>query len=987
MSTGGVGLITGLNISTVVSDLMTVAEQPVTALQTQDTTLDDEQTAYKTLMADLLGVQNDAKSLQQASLYTTRSATSSNASALGATVTGTPALGTYSYTPVQVAQAEQLLSSGLPSETTSLGAGTFTFRFGGGLNQSVSLDSLNGGNGFVPGEIKITDRSGATATINLSTAQTIGDVINDINNNGTANVTAVADGDRIDLIDNTGDTGASASNLRVQEVDGGSTAASLGLAGINVAASTADGNQILSLSSNLDLNVLNDGAGVSTSTVLPDIGYTLANGDHGTIELAPIASGSTTGTPPTTLGEIVDEINAAAPGELSASIDSTNNRLVITDKTTPAPGGGTFTLTALNGSTALYDLGLTNTVSGGTATGTGGEATDTGGTITGRSILGGLQSVLLSSLNGGAGLGTLGNLDLTDRDGNSATVDLSSAQTVQQVIDAINQATDTATNTKLGITAQLNAAGNGIQLIDTTGGAGKMIVANDSDRTTMATKLGIAVDSDVSSVNSGDMHLRVISMNTELSSLNGGAGVADGTVKFTDSTGKTATLTVDSSMQTVGDVVNAINRLGVTAGLNITASLNSTGDGILLTDTGGGSGTMSVAEGDSTTAADLNLLQTASGATINGTMTHTIPLTSSDSLDDLVTAINNLNAGVTAAVVNDGSSNPYRLTLTSSQSGTAGALVVDTSGMGTSLPLTESVQPQNALLALGNSSTASNNVLVSSPSNSFTNVLSGATLQVNSATGSPVSITVSNDETELSSAIQSMVTDYNTFQSALTSYTAYDTSTNTGGVLANDPTAAQLGSEVSGLMNGMITGAGSITSLAQLGVTVNSDGSLTFDSSTFSSAYESDPDAVQQFFTNTTNGFAVQLDNLMTQVAGSTNSLLSGQVSSLASTVTDNNNQITSLNTMLGDEQTRLYNEFYNMESAISTLQTNMSIVDTFSLLNSDGTSTDIFPNDDASTLGSNLANIIESLASSAAAEANASSSSGSTSTSGTGSS
>jgi flagellar hook-associated protein 2 len=280
MTTGGVGLITGLNISTVVSDLMTVADQPVTALQTQNTNLTNEQTAYDTLMSDLLGVQNDAKSLQQASLYNSRTAASNDTSALSATVTGTPALGTYTYTPLQVAQAEQLISNGLPSETSSVGTGTFTFGFGGNLNPSVSLDSLNGGNGFVPGEIKITDSSGATATINLSTAQTIGDVLNDINDNGTVNVTAVADGGRIDLIDNTGGSGS----LKVQEVDGGSTAASLGLAGVDVAATkaagsnvftaTGYGSQILSLSSNLNLNVLNDGAGVSTSSVLPDIGYT-----------------------------------------------------------------------------------------------------------------------------------------------------------------------------------------------------------------------------------------------------------------------------------------------------------------------------------------------------------------------------------------------------------------------------------------------------------------------------------------------------------------------------------------------------------------------------------------------------------------------------------------------------------------------------------------------------------------------------------------
>ncbi len=121
----------------------------------------------------------------------------------------------------------------------------------------------------------------------------------------------------------------------------------------------------------------------------------------------------------------------------------------------------------------------------------------------------------------------------------------------------------------------------------------------------------------------------------------------------------------------------------------------------------------------------------------------------------------------------------------------------------------------------------------------------------------------------------------------------------------------------------------------------------------------------------------------MTQVAGSTNSLLSGQVNSVASIVSDNTNQINSLDTILNDEQTRLYNEFYNMELAISQLQTNMSIVNTFSVLNADGTSTNVFSSNDASSLGSNLASIIESLASSAAAEASASTSNSSSSSSG----
>jgi flagellar hook-associated protein 2 len=978
----GVGLITGLNISQLVSELMTVSEQPVTALNNQNTQLQNEQTAYQALMADLLGVQNAAKSLQQSALYTASSATSSDSSALTATVTGSPALGTYQFTPLQVAQAQQLLTNGFQSQTSSLGGGQFTFRFGADLNQTASLDNLNGGAGFVPGEIKITDSSGASAVVDLSAAQSIGDVLNDINDAGLG-VTAQIDpsGTSIDLVDTAGGT----SSLTVQEVGGGTTAASLGLigSGVKSTATTIDGQDIYYLSGNLSLDALNNGSGVSTSTALPDIGYTLANGDSGTIDLWSVPTGSTTGVADTTLGQVVAQINAAAPKELTASIDPTTNQIVVTDSTS---GGGTFSLTAKNGSAALYDLGLAPTASDSTVTGAD-------GTISGRNVLGGLQGVLLNSLNGGAGLGQLGNLDLTDRNGHSATVNLSSAQTLQQVINDINQAKD-AHGDKLGITAEINAAGNGLELVDTTGStASNMIVANDADETGTATALGIVVDGAVTSVNSGDLHLQVVSMNTPLADLNGGGGVAAGTLTLTDSAGASATLTVTSSMQTVGDVVNAINQLNVGTNLDITASINATGDGILLTDSSGGSGKLTVAEGSSTTAADLGLIGPnvqSAATTIDGTTTQTIALAAGDSLQTLESDINNRNAGVTASIISDGSSNPYRLLLTSNQPGQAGTLVIDTSKLGTGMSLTQVVQPQDALLALGDAADSASSVLVSSSSNNFTNVLPGATVQVQSATDQPVSLAIANDPSDLVAAVQAMINDYNSFQSGLAQDTSYDTTSNTGAVLASDPTATELGNEISALMNGQISGVGSISSLSQLGVTVNSDGSLALDTSTLSSAYAADPAAVQQFFTQTgstaapaTDGFAVQLDNLMTQVAGQNNSLLSTRISAVSNMMQQNTDQINSLNTMLSNEQNNLYTQYYQMENAISQLQTNMSIVNTLSLLNTDGTSTSIFSPSNSSDLGSNLADIIsaQAAAQATAAESSSTSSSGASST------
>ena len=126
-------------------------------------------------------------------------------------------------------------------------------------------------------------------------------------------------------------------------------------------------------------------------------------------------------------------------------------------------------------------------------------------------------------------------------------------------------------------------------------------------------------------------------------------------------------------------MISLINRN--TTGVH--AAINSTGDGIVLTDTANGTGTLSVTEGSSTTAQDLHLLGTASTAgspqTINGSTTQTITLQSTDTLTDLQKNINDLGAGLSAAIITAGSSNPYRLSLTATQSGQAGNMIVDAS--------------------------------------------------------------------------------------------------------------------------------------------------------------------------------------------------------------------------------------------------------------------------------------------------------------------
>ena len=170
-----------------------------------------------------------------------------------------------------------------------------------------------------------------------------------------------------------------------------------------------------------------------------------------------------------------------------------------------------------------------------------------------------------------------------------------------------------------------------------------------------------------------------------------------------------------------------------------------------------------------------------------------------------------------ASLFSDGSSvQPYSLQISSTVAGQVGNLQIDASSLG--LNLTQTVAGQDALLLVNNG--GSNGTLVSSPTNTFSNVLAGATLTVNGSSSTPVSISATTDTTNLVATIQALVNSYNQIQSDLTTLTAYDTTSNTGGTLQGDPTALQLETQIASLITNPSAGFGSVQSLIDLGVTV-----------------------------------------------------------------------------------------------------------------------------------------------------------------------
>src|ERR1700684_2868529 len=94
-----VGLASGFPIASTVSALISIAAQPRNALQTATNNLQTQQSAYTAISAQLIQLQLSTVALSHASEYNSTTATSSNPSALSVTTTGTPAVGTYQFTP------------------------------------------------------------------------------------------------------------------------------------------------------------------------------------------------------------------------------------------------------------------------------------------------------------------------------------------------------------------------------------------------------------------------------------------------------------------------------------------------------------------------------------------------------------------------------------------------------------------------------------------------------------------------------------------------------------------------------------------------------------------------------------------------------------------------------------------------------------------------------------------------------------------------
>ena len=247
------------------------------------------------------------------------------------------------------------------------------------------------------------------------------------------------------------------------------------------------------------------------------------------------------------------------------------------------------------------------------------------------------------------------------------------------------------------------------------------------------------------------------------------------------------------------------------------------------------------------------------------------------SLSDLATAIGKVS-GFTATVMNAPSANGNMQYLQISHgSGQANNFYASITDPATSGPLTDGLNTDSnngSTVQAGQDAVINAaGVTYSSPTNSFPDLISGVTINVHALTAptSPVNLSTPINTTGLVSALQTIVTGYNSLLSTLKAQIQYDSDVAKRGGLANDSVAKSFMLQLHSLTTTPILGSGTTPiTLSDIGVKTNLDGSLSIDTPTVDAISQNNPQMLADVIssTNSSKGAIDLMTNLTSIVTG-----------------------------------------------------------------------------------------------------------------------
>lgn len=331
------------------------------------------------------------------------------------------------------------------------------------------------------------------------------------------------------------------------------------------------------------------------------------------------------------------------------------------------------------------------------------------------------------------------------------------------------------------------------------------------------------------------------------------------------------------------------------------------------------------------------------------TSTKTVTIGSDTSLQGIRDSINKAGIGVTASIINDGSGTPYRLVLTSDQSGTKSGFRVSASDSAVSdvvaydpslatqpNGMSEKVKATNAALTI-------NGIDVTSQSNTISEAAQGVTLNLKSIGTTTMDMTL--DTASIKTAVNGFVSAYNNVLTAAKTLTAFDTTAGSSGALNGDTTLRNIQAQMRSMLNTpMSDGNGGTITLSDIGVEFaidgSNNGSLKVNDDKLNKTITNNIDKLKAVFAgvNGNNGLGKNITDYNDSL-NATGGALSSATDGITSTLKDLEDRYTTTQDQITATMDRYRAQFTQLDILVAQMnQTSSYLTQQFAAMN--GTST-----------------------------------------------
>jgi flagellar hook-associated protein 2 len=327
--------------------------------------------------------------------------------------------------------------------------------------------------------------------------------------------------------------------------------------------------------------------------------------------------------------------------------------------------------------------------------------------------------------------------------------------------------------------------------------------------------------------------------------------------------------------------------------------------------------------------------------TLNSTK---IGIDAGDSLKDISSKINEAEAGVKASIVDN------RLVLETSETGEVNALdPADTSSIsaqgtilkdlgilgedvdGNKIIANEAQKATNAEIDINGISG------ITSATNTFSDTVEDVTFNINpdalasNETGTAfAAVSITKDTDKAVNAVQGFVDQYNSVMNFVDGKTDYDEEQEKAQILQGDSTAMRLQMKLRTMVTSKVKDSGELKTLSSVGIEIDRDGVMSFDSAKFKEAFNETPDEVSDIFrassdTDGFDGMAQRMDGYLDQLMQTNSGLIPRRLDFFDNRISSLNEDIEDVERKVELTRDRYVEQFAAMESAISDMNQQMS--------------------------------------------------------------